>query len=183
MHDREPATVGELLGIRPAAVAGICLYDVGSEPAASRPTSRSGLRARRVPRGVLNAFLGDADAGASDADIAQLAGCTVAQVRRARLARGIRRPAGRPSTHSRVTALAIAVFGRPFEPVVTRVKSVVDGRAEPPRYLVRESLDYAAFIRCVGALLDAGFSADHLSRGLGVRKVDIERAEKIARRR
>lgn len=181
MERLEPLTVGELLGIEPEAVAHVGLYDVGSEPV-SRPRSTSSARAPRLPPRSLVPFLRDAEAGASDADIARAAGCTVAQVRRARLARGIRRARGRPSTEARATALATAVLGAPFTPVITCVHSVVDGKFEPPRYLTREKLDYPVFLRCIRALRDAGFDIATISCGIGVREVDIDRAEKIARR-
>lgn len=181
VEPHEPRTVGQLLGLDPEAMAHVRLYDVGSEPV-SRRRSTSFTRARRLPPRSLVPYLRDAEAGASDADIARAAGCTVAQVRRARLAHGIRRPNGRPSTEARATALATAVLGAPFVPVITHVRSVVDGTFEPPRYLTRESLDYSAFLRCVRALRDAGFDLATISRGIGVREADIDRAEKIARR-
>jgi len=174
-------SVGELLGVTPEAVAEIPLYDVGREPV-SRPRSTSSTRAARLPPRSLMPFIREAEAGASDADIARAAGCTVAQVRRARLAHGIRRPTGRPTTHARATALATAVFGVPFTPVITPVRSVVDGTFEPPRYLLREKLDYSAFIRCIRVLSDAGLTTSSIAAGIGVRDADIERAAKIARR-
>jgi hypothetical protein len=177
----EPLTVGELLGIAPEAVRHVALYDVGCEPV-SPQRSTSKARARLLPPGALAALLHHAAAGASDADIARAAGCTAGQVRRARLARGIRHPKGRPSAQARATALATAVLGAPFVPVITPVRSVVEGRFEPPRYLVREKLDYSAFIRCIRALRDAGFDDAMISRGIGVREADVDRAEKIARR-
>jgi hypothetical protein len=175
----EPRTVGQLLGL--ADVAGVALYSIGSEPV-SRPQSTSPTRAPRTERRSLERHLHAAEAGVSDADIAREAGCTPAQVRRARLARGIRRASGRPSVHAKTTALAMSVFGTPFVPVATKVRSVVDGRFEPPRYLVREKLDFTLFARCVRALRDAGFEASTIASGIGVREADIERAEKIARR-
>jgi hypothetical protein len=59
------------------------------------------------------------------------------------------------------------------------VESVVDGRFDPPRYLVREPLDYAAFVRCVGVLRDAGIVTASIAVGVGVREADVEQALKI----
>jgi hypothetical protein len=179
-------TVGELLGIEPDAVAHVGLYDAGSEPT-SKPRSTSATRAPRLARGALDAFRRDAQAGARDEDIVRAAASaglhvSVAQVRRWRLGRGIRHARARPTTRARTTALAMAVFGAPFEPVITRVKSVVDGRFDPPRYVVREQLDYGVFARAVRLLRDAGLATNTIASGIGVREVDVERAEKIARR-
>lgn len=170
----EPS-IGDLLGIEPESVRGLGLYSVGTEPV-STPPPRPRRRARRVARRGLDGFLRDAEAGASDPEIARLACCTTAQVRRWRLSHDIVRPRGRPSTHSRATLAATALFGRPFDPVVCATESAVDGCWEPPEYLVREALDYGVFVRCVVALVDTGFCIADLVRGLGVRAQDIEHA-------
>lgn len=174
-------TVGELLNIDPASVVDVGLYIVGSEPVSPRAKKAVVRAQRRSPR-LLDAFLRDAQAGATDAEIARAAKCTRAQVRRWRLKRGLRRANGRPSAHDRATAAAVVLFGAPFRPVVSRVKADDAVPFEPPEYVVREPLDYSGFIRCVVALRNAGIAPGVIAKGLGVRDVDVERAERMGRR-
>jgi hypothetical protein len=177
----EPRTVAELIGIEPESVVGIRDYTIGTEPT-SRSPLRPDRRSKRLARGHLDAFVRDAEAGASDAEIARAAGCSVAQVRRWRLRKGVHHASGRPTVRALTNSLAVVLFGNPFEPVVTHVKSELGGLWQPPEYVRREPLDYAAFVEAVTTLITAGFTATKLVRALGVCDRDIDHAIKIGTR-
>jgi hypothetical protein len=176
-----PKTVGDLIGIDPEDVRDVLDYVVGTEPTSS-PKPESSARSKRLARRQLDAFARDAEAGASDAEIARRAGCSIAQVRRWRLRLGVRHAAGRPSTQALTNSLAVVLFGNPFEPVISHVKSNVDGLWQPPEYVRRERLDYTSFVEAIALLTTAGFSPAKLASALGVCARDIDHAIKIGAR-
>ncbi len=178
----EPSTVGELIGIAPEHVRDVLDYVIGTEPT-SRASVESSKRSKRLARRHLDAFAQDIEAGASDAEIARAADCSIAQVRRWRLKRGVRHAAGRPSIHALANSLAMVLFGNPFAPVISHTKSDVAGLWQPPEYVRREPLDYAAFVEAISLLSTAGFSEERLARALGVCARDIDHAIKIGARR
>ena len=174
-------TVGDLLGISIDDAQGVGFYDVGSEPVTTtRRVPPPSSKARRVKGRELEAYLAAARGGATDSEIARQAGVSLRRVRRWRQRNGIVRPRGRMPTEMRAVAAATELLSRPFEPVVSHVgDSPVQGRFEPPHYLLRAPLRYDLLCDLIAALRKAGFQPDEIARGIGLRLVDVEHAEAL----
>ena len=181
-EQRESLTISELLDLPVEEGVYVETYAVGSEPS-SAPRGSSGPRARRVDPRILDRFLPEARAGASDAAIAKSAGVKPDQVARWRRRNDVARTRGRPTRYARAASMAVELMGHPFEPVVAEVRtSILGGRFEPPQYILRDGLDYDLFVELIDALAAAGYRDDELAVGLGVREVDVAIARLLSTR-
>ena len=159
-------------------------YYIGSEPAACRATRQK--PGPYVPATAADARLdglaGDVAAGVPDATLARRAEVTVSAVQRWRKRRGLSRRRGRPPNAVRLTTYAVDIFGRDPAPVAMEV-SPVRGKWEPPEYLLRQQLDYTAFVDIVGILRSDGLAVVTIARGLGVRERDVTDAAALCEAR
>lgn len=172
-------TVADALGIALQEVSQVPPYHVGSEPVtkARGRRTRSGryTKAAEVDA-LLEEFRPDAEAGVPDEWLGRRVGLSKYQVARWRKRQGIARNPGRRPARRQFEVLAADVFGRNPMPLVVPTDSPVDGQWEPPKYVLREPLDYGRFAELVHDLVRLGHAPATVAAGLGVRPADVEDA-------
>ena len=128
----------------------------------------------------LDSIRQDAEAGTAIETLAIKASTTKKLVRAWLKDRGISVPAGR-----RMLAEALDLFGdRGGFPLRHEVEAERGTRPfDPPKYLLREPLQYKGFCAAVGVLRRDGWSTAEIAEALGVRELDVMTAEEIDARR
>lgn len=128
--DDDARTVAELLGIDPMLEPGV--YDVGSEPASEPLRREPKPRAKKIDRRVLVPHFDKIRAGVPDAALAKLTGATVHQVRRWRLALGVKHRPGRVPAMVQVNRVLAEVVGEGAR---------VSGPSDPPLTMTPEQVE------------------------------------------
>lgn len=115
--------------------------------------------------------------GMTDAEASKITGITARTIQRWRLKHGLKRPKGFDAKEA-ADVFALSTLGEALGDARHRThRSVVDGRWEPPVFVVREHIDYSAFVRVVDAAHRIlGMSEAELVRGLGMSPKTIEQA-------
>lgn len=174
-------TVGEALGIDVADALALPRFDPRSQerPAVPVRASRRGsYTTAAVVDGALGPFRPDAEAGVSDALLAQRSGRSVGQVRQWRRRQGIR---GRRGRAKRELAVAYMLGGLlAGEPALQHDVSPVRGAWAPPQYVLREPLHYRAFAEvCHRLVTELGYSTSEVAHAVGVLERDVEHAVRL----
>jgi hypothetical protein len=172
-------TVAERLDIDLAAVPELSPFTMGSAsaPKQSRGKRRSYWRRAELDR-LLQDYAADAEAGVPDTQIASRVRVTKDQVKQWRRRHGIQGKRGRPPPEVPGRFIANALLGRGPRAVPHRT-SPVQGRWDVPEYVLRQPLDYGAFMELVAKLADEGFSAELIARGMGVIERDVHLAAEL----
>lgn len=123
----------------------------------------------------LDRYRRDIAQGMSDTDLAKLTELPLRTIQRWRLKHGLKRPKGQNSKHV-ADIYALSVLGEGLADARQRTaRSVLDGRWEPPLFVLREHLNYDAFLRVLDAahrLL--GMNEHELVTALGMSPKSIE---------
>jgi hypothetical protein len=176
-------TVAEALGIDPAACHDLLPFVVGTEPVTPRRAASRGpyLRSTAVDARLAE-FEGDARAGVPDTLIAGRAKLSPAVVRQWRRRHGIAGHSGRPPGRLQLSFGVAALFGDGPPAVEHLTRSPVGGTWEVPEYVLREPLDYNAFVDAVQSLVRLGMDAAKIASGVGVCRRDVDHAVVLAKR-
>lgn len=123
----------------------------------------------------LEALRQDIANGMTDAEVQNLTGISLRTIQRWRLKQGLRKPRG---FVAKVAAdiYAISTLGEALGDARHRTtRSILDGRWEPPVFVVREHIDYDSFLRVLDAAYRVlGLSEQELVRALGMSPKTIE---------
>ncbi len=128
--DHDACTVAELLGIDPMLEPGA--YDVGSEPTSEPLRADPKPRAKKIDRRVLAPHYDKIRAGMPDAALAKLTGATIHQVRRWRLALGVKHRPGRVPAMVQVNRALAEVVGE---------GATLSGTKDPPLAMTPEQAE------------------------------------------
>ena len=176
-------TVAAALGLDPAGCTELPPYLVGDEPVRPRRGLRRGRYLRRDSVDARLAELrGDAEAGVPDALLARRAGLTKERVRQWRRRHAIAGHSGRPSRGVELNFGLATLFGDGPPAVEHLTRSQLGGTWEVPEYVLREPLDYGAFVEAVQCLVSTGMEPAKIARGLGVCRRDVDHAVVLAKR-
>lgn len=123
----------------------------------------------------LDPLRSDIAGGMPDEDVARLTELPLRTIQRWRLKHGLKKPKGFVAK-SAADVYALSVLGEGLGDARHRARqSVVDGRWEPPVFVVREHIDYTAFLRVLDAAHRVlGMSEAELVAGLGMSPKSIE---------
>lgn len=179
----QEATLAEALGIDPVTCQDLAPFVVGTEPVTSRRAGSRGsyLRSDAVDSRLAD-FAADARAGVPDALIAGRARLTTSMVREWRRRHGIVGHRGRPPRRVQMAFGLASLFGDGPPAVEHLTRSPLGGTWEVPEYVLREPLDYNAFVEAVQCLVSTGMDAAKIARGLGVCRRDVDHAIVLAKR-
>lgn len=173
-------TVADALAIDPNDPPPVSPYRLGSEATSRAQRGRCTSPGQYSKAAEVDALLEDhkpdAEAGVPDEWLGRRVGLSKDQVSRWRRRHGIGRSARRKSRRLPLEVMAVDVFGRNPMPRIVPTNSPVDGQWEPPRYVLREPLDYTRFAELVFDLVSIGHSPARVAAGLGVRPTDVDDA-------
>lgn len=180
---RSEHSVAAVLGVDAEACVDLPPFVVGTEAVSSRGGSSRGTYLRRSAVDARLAPLQrDAEAGVPDAAIARHAGLTAERVRQWRRRHQIERHPGRPTRGVHFSFALSSLFGDGPPAIEHLTRSRVGGTWEVPNYVLREPLDYNAFVEVVVRLRAAGMHEETIARGIGVYPRDVKHAAALAGR-
>ncbi len=124
---------------------------------------------------ILDGMRFDIANGMTDAEASTITGLPVRTIQRWRLKNGLKKPKGFQAREL-AEVYAISTLGEALGDARHRTRrSVIDGRWEPPVFMVREHIDYDLFLRVVDtAHRVLGISENDLVKALGMSPRTIE---------